>query len=120
MTGWRVARDAATVVALDLELTPELRLEGLARDFVRGVQEARKTAGLNVEDTIVTTYEASGELAEAIARFAAYIKAETLSEALEPGAPRAGAFGETVKVGNQPVTIGIEKVGRLAKVEADD
>ena len=43
--GWSVASDAGATVALDLEITPELRLAGLARDVIRLVQEARKTSG---------------------------------------------------------------------------
>ena len=43
MTGWRVVRDGATTVALDLEVTGALRLEELARDLVRAVQDLRKS-----------------------------------------------------------------------------
>ena len=50
--GWAVATDGGETVALDLELTPELRRAGLAREVVRLVQEARKTAGLDVTDRI--------------------------------------------------------------------
>jgi isoleucyl-tRNA synthetase len=53
-------------VVLDLEITPELELEGLARDFVRMVQEARKMADLNVTDRIELQVEATGKAAAAI------------------------------------------------------
>ncbi|MBX6342352.1 MAG: hypothetical protein IRY97_07830 [Thermomicrobiaceae bacterium] len=119
--GYAVAEDRDFIVAIDTTITPELRLEGLARDFVRGVQDARKNAGLNVEDTIVTTYQASGELAEAIARFADYIKGETLSEELRPGQPGGdGVYTEEIKVGRERVPVGIRKVGTLAHVAAGE
>ena len=50
--GWSVASDSGATVALDLEITPELRLAGLARDAIRLIQEARKNSGLDVADRI--------------------------------------------------------------------
>ncbi len=47
-----MASDAGATVALDLELTPELRRAGLARDAIRLIQEARKNSGLDVADRI--------------------------------------------------------------------
>ena len=52
-TGWSVARDGAYAVALDTRLTPELELEGAARELVRGVNEHRKAIGLDLADRIV-------------------------------------------------------------------
>jgi isoleucyl-tRNA synthetase len=113
--GFAVAEDRDFMVALDLEITPELRLEGLARDFVRGIQDARKSAGLQIEDTIATIYEADGEIADAVTQFADYIKGETLSEELVPGEPsNDGAHTEQIKVGTDRVLVGIRKVGQLA------
>ncbi len=114
--GFSVAEDRDFMVALDLEITPELRQEGLARDFVRGVQDARKSAGLQIEDTIATVYTAEGEIAESIERYADYIKGETLSEDLQPGSPESdGYHAEEIKVGSDRVPVGIKKVGQLAK-----
>ncbi|ACZ37776.1 isoleucine--tRNA ligase [Sphaerobacter thermophilus] len=118
--GYSVAEDRDFMVAIDLTITPELRLEGMARDFVRGVQDARKNAGLQIEDTIETVYQATGELAEAIERFADYIKGETLSTDLRPGDPEADGFHrEEIKVGKERVAVGITKVGRLAGARAE-
>ncbi|WP_328633728.1 isoleucine--tRNA ligase [Streptomyces sp. NBC_00356] len=50
--GWSVASDSGATVALDLELTEELRQAGLARDAIRLIQEARKNSGLDVADRI--------------------------------------------------------------------
>ena len=51
-------------VALDLELTDELRRAGLAREVVRMVQEARKNSGFEVSDRIALTWSATGPMAE--------------------------------------------------------
>ncbi len=50
--GWSVASDSGATVALDLEITEELRRAGLARDAIRLIQEARKNSGLDVADRI--------------------------------------------------------------------
>ena len=67
-SGWAVSSGGPDTVALDLELTHELRLLGLIRDVVRSVQEARKDAGLEVTDRIELAWQVGGspEPAEAI------------------------------------------------------
>ena len=80
--GWGVAGDGSLTVALELELTPDLRREGLAREVVRLVQDARKTAGLDVSDRIVLGLQADGDLAEALRAHADEIAAETLATEL--------------------------------------
>jgi isoleucyl-tRNA synthetase len=59
-SGWAVAADGAETVALDLELTHELRLGGLLREIVRMVQDARKNAGLEVTDRIDLFWRVGG------------------------------------------------------------
>jgi isoleucyl-tRNA synthetase len=73
-------------VALDTELTPELRLEGAARDVIRSVQQLRKDAGLDVTDRIVLRYpQADSDAAAAFAAHGPWIAGETLAESVEPG-----------------------------------
>jgi isoleucyl-tRNA synthetase len=92
--GWSVASDAGATVALDLEITPELRLAGLARDVIRLVQDARKTSGFDVADRIHLRYAASGgELAEALEVHSGLVAEEVLAESLRAGAPEEG-FGD--------------------------
>ncbi|HSL73006.1 MAG TPA: isoleucine--tRNA ligase [Ilumatobacteraceae bacterium] len=67
------------VVALDIEVTPELELEGRARDLVRLIQQARRDAGLDVSDRIALSISASTEWLEAIAAHESLIAAETLA-----------------------------------------
>jgi isoleucyl-tRNA synthetase len=69
------------LVVLDLNLTPELINEGLARDVVRMIQQARKDANLNVADRINLTLETSAN----IIAFTDYIKDQTLASELKIG-----------------------------------
>ncbi|MEO6885976.1 MAG: isoleucine--tRNA ligase [Jatrophihabitantaceae bacterium] len=91
-SGWAVASTGADTVALDLELTHELRLAGLVRDVVRVVQEARKNAGLQVTDRIELWWRVGGspEPAEAIRTHAELLSAEVLASALHEGTPADG------------------------------
>ncbi|MEM5776328.1 MAG: DUF5915 domain-containing protein, partial [Anaerolineaceae bacterium] len=86
--GFAVASEGAYLAALVTDLTPELMKEGLAREFVRRVQDLRKTAELDIADRIRVYYQATPALAEAVEAFTACITAETLSvELLNAPAP---------------------------------
>jgi isoleucyl-tRNA synthetase len=89
--GWSVVNEQGETVALDLELTPELRRAGLAREVVRLVQEARKGAGFEVSDRITLVWQAAGEVAEALRENGALVGAEVLATEVREGAPAAGA-----------------------------
>ncbi len=69
-------------VVLDTQLTPELEAEGLARDTIRMIAQARRDADLHISDRIVTTITARPEDAEALTANAALIQRETLSDEL--------------------------------------
>jgi isoleucyl-tRNA synthetase len=99
--GWGVASEGGVTVALELEITPELRREGLARELVRVVQDARKAAGLEVTDRIELGLEVSGEAAEALAAHRDYVAAETLADSVVDGSvdgPRQEARIEAIDV----------------------
>jgi isoleucyl-tRNA synthetase len=83
--GWGVGSDSGLTVALELELTDDLRREGLARELVRLVQDARKAAGLEVSDRIALGISASGELTEALAANRGYVAGETLATEMVDG-----------------------------------
>jgi isoleucyl-tRNA synthetase len=78
-SGLGVASEGGVTVALELEVTPELRREGVARELVRMIQDARKAAGLEVTDRIALAVETSGEAADALAAYQDEIAAETLA-----------------------------------------
>jgi isoleucyl-tRNA synthetase len=106
-SGFAVQAQGEYVVALDTMITPELRAEGLAREFVRHVQDLRKSAGLDIADRIATHYTASEKLADAVTAFADYIKGETLSVELIAGAVPAGATIVEDAFDGEKVTIGV-------------
>lgn len=75
-----MASDSGATVALDLEITPELRAAGLARDAIRLIQEARKNSGLDVADRIAVRWtSASPETTEALTAHASLIADEVLA-----------------------------------------
>jgi isoleucyl-tRNA synthetase len=78
--GWAVAGEGGETVALDLEVTPALRRAGLAREVVRLVQDARKSAGFAVTDRVAVRWHASGEVAEALREHGGNVAAEVLAQ----------------------------------------
>jgi isoleucyl-tRNA synthetase len=88
-TGWAVASGQGETVALDLELTPELRRAGLVRDAVRLVQDGRKSSGLEVSDRIELWWAADGELAEALREGVRRLADEVLAVSVAEGRPTA-------------------------------
>lgn len=86
--GWSVASDAGATVALDLEITPELRRAGLARDAIRLIQEARKNSGLDVADRIALRWQSTDdEVRTALTDHAGLISDEVLAADFAPGEP---------------------------------
>ncbi len=83
--GYAVAAEGAYLAALVTDLTPELVKEGLAREFVRRVQDLRKTADLDIADRIRVAYRASAGLEAAVQAFQGYISSETLAVELTSG-----------------------------------
>jgi isoleucyl-tRNA synthetase len=70
-------------VVLDTAVTPELEAEGVARDLVRAVQQARRDAGLDVSDRIALTVVAAPAVADAARTHAALIARETLATSFD-------------------------------------
>jgi isoleucyl-tRNA synthetase len=77
--GFAFAERDGMLVALDTRIDRPLVLEGIARELVRAVQDARKQAGLRVSDRIKLRINATGDCAEAVARWRDYIAGETLA-----------------------------------------
>jgi isoleucyl-tRNA synthetase len=88
--GFAVADGDGFAVALDTEITPELRLEGVVRDVIRLIQKMRQDAGLEVTDRIRVTYpENDGDVSRAFELHGDWIATETLAVAVEAGAELA-------------------------------
>jgi isoleucyl-tRNA synthetase len=107
--GFAVANDGAYLAALVTELTPELVREGLAREFVRRVQDLRKTASLDVADRIHVYVTATPRLKEAIKINRDYVTAETLTVELNFTEPVPGSAIVTDEFDGEKATIGLVK-----------
>nr|MBA3508925.1 isoleucine--tRNA ligase [Thermoleophilaceae bacterium] len=83
LEGYQVERSGTHAVALDTVLDDELRLEGLAREVVHAVQNARKEAGLDVEDRIALALGGDAGLLEAVRAHEGYVTGETLATSLQ-------------------------------------
>jgi len=108
LEGWGVASDAGVTVALELDLTPELRLEGRARELVRLVQDTRKAAGLDVGDRIVLGIEAPGETAQALSEHRGYVAGETLAVEIADGT-EPDAFVGSGDIEGDPVNVSVRR-----------
>ncbi len=95
-------------VLLDTKITPELKREGMMREVVRNIQNARKQAGLDVDDRIkLSVSTTDDELREAIREHMQTIQDETLAHSLE--FDRTHAFETSCAVDGAPLTISLEK-----------
>ena len=110
--GWSVASDSGATVALDLEITPELRRAGLARDAIRLIQEARKNSGLDVADRIVLRWLSTDEEVEqALTDHSALIAEEVLATDFSPGDTESAgpAFGASFEDESLSLTFRLHK-----------
>ncbi|CAG0962347.1 partial isoleucyl-tRNA synthetase, partial [Anaerolineae bacterium] len=108
--GFAVQSEDTLVVALDTNVTPELRAEGLAREFVRQVQDLRKSAGLDIADHIHVFYTATPTLANAIQVHRAYIAGETLADEMSAGVAPSEAASVQDSFDGEKVVVGIRRV----------
>ncbi|MHA1937183.1 MAG: isoleucine--tRNA ligase [Candidatus Thorarchaeota archaeon] len=105
--GFSTASEGGYLAALTTELTRELELEGLAREFVRRVQDVRKSADLNVNDSIEVQYSSSSRVAEAVEFYQAYITEETLATSLKQAKKPAGDFQQEYKFGDEKLIVAL-------------
>jgi isoleucyl-tRNA synthetase len=109
--GWTGLAERGTQVALDVRLTEALKLEGLAREIVRHIQELRKRAGLEMDDRICLYLGAAAPLLQkAIQTHQRYITEETLTRALAAQPLGADAPHAEVKIEGQPLRIELRKM----------
>jgi isoleucyl-tRNA synthetase len=111
-SGFAVATEGAYLAALVTELTPDLVREGLAREFVRRVQDLRKQADFEISDRIRVVYTATPVLHEAIAKFSDYIMLETLAVELTPGEVPADGPLSKDEFDGESVTLGIKHASK--------
>jgi isoleucyl-tRNA synthetase len=100
-----------TFMALDTALTPELRQEGVARDFNRLVQDLRKTSGLRISDRIVVRYVVADRIAEAVQAHAGYLRNELLAERIERCETLES--GTKLSLAGEEIVVSVERIVAL-------
>ena len=96
--GWLVANDGNLTVALDVTVTPELRLEGIARDIINRVQNIRKTRDYAITDRISLVFEPNEALDDVVKDFGDYIARQVLAENVEIGVPELASEAEILDI----------------------
>jgi isoleucyl-tRNA synthetase len=109
--GYSVERDGAHAVALDLTIDDSLLREGRSREIVHAVQNARKSAGLEVEDRIELALAGEQALLDAAREHETYLGRETLatSLAIGDGDPPATDYREQSKIDGLQLTISLRR-----------
>ena len=105
--GWLVASENGVTVALDITLTASLQSEGIARELINRIQNARKDAGLEVTDTIDLSIQKNELLNQAVLDNQTYIQSETLATQLNLVENVEG--GEAIEFYNIKTQLGIKK-----------
>ncbi len=108
--GYEAAENRGYLAALNTTIDDDLATEGLARDVVRVVQNARKNAGLEVSDHIVLALRAEGRLATAIEAFADDLASEVLADVLGAGPLEAASYREEVEVEGFDLLVELAKI----------
>jgi isoleucyl-tRNA synthetase len=112
LDGYQLEREGSHAVALELTLNDELRREGLAREVVHAVQNARKAAGFAVEDRIVLLLDGDDELLHAAREHEAYLVGEVLATRVAyDGDSEHIADGEITQIEGRELRISVERAG---------
>jgi isoleucyl-tRNA synthetase len=109
LEGYEVEAEAGHAVALQLELDDELRREGLAREIVHAVQNARKDAGLEITDRIALSLAGDEELLAAARAHEPYLAGEVLATQVAYDA----ADGDRIKLDGRELQIAVSRVGPI-------
>ncbi len=107
--GYASAMEAGYLVAIDINLTPDLADEGMTRELVHLVQNMRRSAGFHIADRIVTWYQGNDRIGRVMEKHGGYIKEETLSLDLQPGEAEDGAYVEDHRIDGAAVTLGVKR-----------
>lgn len=102
--GFNVGMENNKFIILNTELTRDLILEGMAREFVSKVQNLRKTSGLEITDRINLTYQGDKDINEALDMFRDYIMEETLAVTFD-----VSDEGEVTDINGHEVKMSLKK-----------
>ena len=107
--GYAALEERGYLAALNTQLTPELVREGLARDVIRLVQNARKNAGLEVSDFITLSLQTEGDVLEAAQAHQKTIENEVLASGLSFESPSDASYSEQIEVEGTPLKISLSR-----------
>ena len=88
--GWTVANEGSLTVALDINITPELKNEAVAREIIKRIQSIRKESGFEITDRVQVVITESPAINEALASYKDYIASQVLANSIETGQPTEG------------------------------
>ena len=113
MPGWLVSSDGPLTIALDIEVSDELRREGIARELVNRIQNLRKDSGFDVTDKVAVEIFAGDENAAAIAAalesYRDYLCAQTLATSVRIASGPADPAAVAVEWDEGPLSIKVTK-----------
>ena len=111
MPGWLVASEGKLTVALDINLTDELKQEGIAREFVNRIQNIRKDSGFEVTDKIRVQIEKNEAINQAVSSYGTYIASQVLAEEIRLEGSIKSANAVEADINEITVKIVVEKTG---------
>ena len=106
--GWVVANEGTLTVALDIQLTDELKREGIARELKKRIQDCRKQNGLEITDRIRVRLNSNQETDAAVREYEEWIKSQVLADSIElvPGMEQ----GEDISFDDYTFKLQIQKI----------
>lgn len=107
--GWLVASDGSVTVALEVEITDQLRKEGVARDLINRIQNIRKGRDYDITDRITVTVESSELTSGAVADFGEYIASQVLASAIVEAPVTDPADDEVLDIDGTEVKVKISR-----------
>jgi isoleucyl-tRNA synthetase len=107
--GYSIVEENGLLIGINTTIDEALNSEGLARDIVRRIQALRKEANFDINDHIETYYRGDPEMIEVFQEESDYIKAETLSDTLQEGAPPPDAKNGSYEIGGLHLLLGLRK-----------
>ncbi|MCI5776082.1 MAG: isoleucine--tRNA ligase [Bacteroidales bacterium] len=109
--GWLVANEGSLTVALDIEVSEELRKEGIAREFINRIQNIRKDSGFDVTDKITVKIQPNDMTDKAVTDYADYIASQTLATSVTVDSSLTEANAQKVELDdNLTVLVSVSKI----------
>ena len=115
--GFEIAEGDGLLVAIETNLSEDLKDEGLARDIIRRIQNQRKEAGFDIADEIELYYEAAPRLARVLAKHGAEIKSETLARVLRAAKPPTHSHVADYRLENEPLKLGLVRLAKTGNLQ---